>query len=191
MLTGHINFVILIADVLVPTILMFTFVATIDPPSKKNLNLAIVETMKIAYENENIDIYEIRAPRKRGFFTRLIISLFYTLGTFASFGLIYWIFNFFGFPITSILINIIFIALIVFAGMAVRKRAQELKIEDDSENFLSFVSDILFLPVAGMGRWMSNKWKKYNALAAFFNALIDMPFSVFVEFIERWRYFIK
>jgi len=81
--------------------------------------------------------------------------------------------------------------LIVFAGMAVRKRAQELKIEDDSENFLSFVSDILFLPVAGMGRWMSNKWKKYNALAAFFNALIDMPFSVFVEFIERWRYFIK
>jgi hypothetical protein len=79
----------------------------------------------------------------------------------------------------------------MFAGLAIRKRARELSVEDEKEGFLTFFSDILFLPIAGLGRWISNKWKKYNAIAAFFNALIDMPFSVFVEFIERWRYFIK
>jgi hypothetical protein len=47
------------------------------------------------------------------------------------------------------------------------------------------------LPIQGLGKWLSNKWKKYNAFTAIFNALIDMPFSAFVEFIEKWRYFIK
>jgi len=191
MLTGHINFVILAADVLIPTILMFLFVITTQSPSDKNLTIAVMETMRIAYKKEEPDLYDIKFPRKKGIVTRLIIAFFYTLGAFVSFGLIYWIFKFFGFPITSIIINIIFITLIVFAGMAIRKRAQELTIEEDSEGFLSFVSDMLFLPVAGLGGWMSNKWKKYNALAAFFNALVDIPFSVFVEFLEKWRYFIK
>ena len=81
--------------------------------------------------------------------------------------------------------------MILFAGTAVQKRSQELTIEEDSGGFLAFVSDILFLPITGVGRWMSNKWKRYNAITAFFNALIDMPFSMFVEFLERWRYFIK
>ena len=91
----------------------------------------------------------------------------------------------------SIIIDIIFIAVILFAGTAVSKRAQELTMEDENEGFISFLGDVFFLPVQGLGRFISNKWKKYNAFAALFNALIDMPFSAFVEFIEKWRYFIK
>ena len=192
-ITGHFDIVALtlIVDILLPTFLMFILVITIRPPSDKNLSLVIVETMKIVYQNEKTDIYEIKTHKKRSVATRIIISLVYLLSTCVSFGFIFWVFYFFKFPITSIVINFVFIALILFAGMAVRKRAQELTMEDDHDGFLSFISDVLFLPVAGLGRWLSNKWKKYNAFTAFFNALVDMPFSVFVEFLERWRYFIK
>lgn len=190
-LTGHFNSITLIVDVILPTVLMFALVSTIRPPSDKNLSLVVMETMKIVYKNEKIDVYDVKTQKKRSVSTRAIISLVYLLGACISFGGIFWAFYFFKFPPTSITINFIFIALILFAGMAVRKRAQELTIEDDREGFLSFLSDVLFLPVAGVGRWLSAKWKKYNAIAAFFNALIDMPFSIFVEFLERWRYFIK
>lgn len=190
-ITGHFNAMTLVVDILLPTFLMFVLVITIRPPSDKNLSLVIIEAMKIIYQNEKKDTYEIKIHKKRGFATRVVISLVYLLGACVSFGFIFWIFYFFKFPNASIVINFIFIALILFAGMAIRKRAQELTIEDDREGFFSFLSDILFLPVAGVGRWLSNKWKKYNAIAAFFNALIDMPFSVFIEFLERWRYFIK
>lgn len=54
-----------------------------------------------------------------------------------------------------------------------------------------FVADILFLPLTGIGHFISTKWKKYNAVTAVLNALIDMPFGLFVEFIERWRSFIS
>ncbi len=188
---GGINFLILAADVLIPTLLMFLIVASVKRPSKNNVNIVIMETIKIAYKKKEADVYEIKTRRKRSFAVKAVLSLLYVLSSFITFGAIYYILNALNFPITSIIIDIIFIAIILFAGTAVAKRAQELTIEEEKENFLTFVSDIFFLPMQGLGRWISHKWKKYNAIAAFFNALIDMPFSAFVEFIERWRYFIK
>jgi len=188
---GELNTLVLAGDVLIPTVLMFVIVALIKRPSKKNLNMVIVETMKIAYKKDSADIYEIKMRKKRGTAMKTVLSLMYVFSAFVTFGAIYLIFKGFGFPITSIIIDIIFIALILFAGTAISKRAQELTMEDEKEGFLSFMSDVFFLPMQGLGRWISNKWKKYNAFTAFFNALIDMPFSVFVEFIEKWRHFIK
>jgi hypothetical protein len=170
---------------------MFSIVATIKKPPKDNLAIVVLETMKIAYKRDITDVYEIKIGRKKSATMRAILSFIYVLSSFVTFGGIYWILSSLGFPITSIIIDIIFIALILFAGTAISKRAQELTMKDEKEGFLNFLADIFFLPVQGLGRWISNKWKRYNAIAALFNALIDMPFSAFVDFIEKWRYFIK
>jgi len=190
---GGVNFLILTADVLIPTSLMFLIVAPVKRPSKKNINIVIMETMKLVYKRERAetDIYEIKIRKKRGLIAKTVLSLIYILSAFVTFGAIYFILSSLGFPITSIIINIIFIALILFAGTAIAKRAQELTMEEEKEGFLTLVFDIFFLPLHGLGRWISRKWKRYNAIATFFNALIDMPFLMFVEFIERWRYFVK
>lgn len=186
-----INFTILGADILIPTILMFAIVSTVKKPSKKNLNIVVMETMKIAYHKETDEIYEMKMRRQRGFAVRVVLSFLYVLSSFITFGSIYYVLNYFHFPITSIIIDIIFIALILFTGTAISKRAQELTMEREKEGFIMFLSDIFFLPMQGLGRWISHKWKKYNAFAALFSALIDMPFSTFVEFLERWSSFIK
>lgn len=188
---GEINWALLAMDVLIPTLLMFILVSTVKRPSKKNLNIVMIETMKIAYEKAASDTYEIKMNKKKGVIMKVFLSLIYVLSSFVTFGSIYFVLNYFNFPITSIIINMIFIALILFAGTAVGKRAQELTMENEKEGVLSFLSDVFFLPGQGLGRWISNKWKRYNALTALFNALIDMPFSAFVEFLEKWRNFIK
>lgn len=182
---------ILAADLLIPTLLMGGLVMTVRTPSRKNLNLAVMETMNVAYKKERENGYEIKMSRPPNIIARSLLSLIYSVSAVVSFGAIYGIFKVFHFPISSIIINFIFIALILFTGTAVRRRAQELTIEEGREGFLSFVSDIMFLPIADAGRWLSNTFKQYNAIAAFFNALIDMPFSAFVEFIEIWRIFLR
>jgi hypothetical protein len=188
---------LLAVDVLAPTLLMFIIVIGIRRPTKKNLNIVTMEAMKVAYRRDTPDSYEIKMRRKKGPVMRVVLSLVYVLSAFVTFGLIYLAFKhfFWSLPkpefVASFVIDIIFIAVIFFAGTAVSKRAQELTMEEEKEGFLSFMSDVFFLPMQGLGRWISNKWKKYNAIAAFFNALIDMPFSAFVEFLEKWRYFIK
>ena len=147
--------------------------------------------MKIAYKNDSQDVYEIKLRRKKSAGIKTILSLMYVASTFLTFGAIYLILHHFNFPISSIIIDMIFIALILFAGTAITKRAQELTMEDEKEGFLSFLSDVFFLPMQGLGRWISNKWKRFNAFAAFFNAMIDMPFSVFVEFLEKFQHQIQ
>ena len=76
-LTGHFNAMTLAADVLLPTLLMLILVITIRPPSYKNLNLVIIETMKIVYQSEKIDTYNIKIHKKRGIIAGTIISLVY------------------------------------------------------------------------------------------------------------------
>src|SRR3989344_5914348 len=189
--SGHLNIVSLIADIMVPTLLMAILITTIKRPSSKNLNLAVLETMKIVYQKEKTDTYEVKLSRKRSAVTRLTLSLIYLMGSAITLGFIYWVFNYFGFPLSSIIINMIFIALVLFTGTAIRTRSRELSIEEESAGILGFISDVLLLPITSLGRWMMNKWKQYNAIVLFFNILIDMPFSAFIEFLERWRYFIK
>ena len=133
----------------------------------------------------------VSTNKKKSVAMAAILSFVYVLSAFVTFGLIYYTLNYFSFPITSIVIDIIFIALILFAGTALSKRAQELTMEEEKEGFISFLSDVFFLPMQGLGGWISAKWKKYNAITALFNALIDMPFSAFIEFLEKWRYFVK
>ncbi len=188
---GELTIIFAIANILVPTILMAILVIAVRPPSKKNLNLVIIEMMKIVYKKEKTDIYEIKINLKRGLMTRLILSLTYLTGAVISFSFISWVLYYLKFPVSSIIINVIFIALILFAGIAIQRKSRELTIEEGSEGFLGFIYDILFLPVVGTGRWFSKKWRRYNAIVVLFNALIDMPFSAFIEFLERWRYFIK
>jgi len=184
-------FLTISVDILGPTFLMLLFILTIEPPPPNNLEMVIMEAMKIVYKTEKTDSYIIRVSKKRGLMINMIIDLFYLAGAFVSFGFIVWIFTLTKFPITSMFINVMFVALITFAGIAVRKRAQELTVVERKEGFFGFVVDMFSLPVAATGRWLSNNWKKYNAIAAFFNALIDMPFAVFVEFLENWRFFLK
>ena len=178
-------------DILGPTILMFLMVVTIKPPPKNNLNVVLMEAMKIIYQKEKVDVYEIRNPRQKGIAMKSIIGFIYLFAALVSFGAIFWVFSMAKFPITSVFVNIIFFALIVFTGLAIRRRGEELTVEETPPGLADFFFDILSLPIAGAGQWLSNKWKKYNIISAFFSALIDMPFMIFVEFIEQWRYFLK
>ena len=179
------------ADILGPTFLMFLLVATIKPPSKSNLDIVIMETMKVVYEKKEMETYEIKASRKRGALTKTIIGLIYLFTALIVIIFIAWLLELAGLPPTSVVVNVLFTALIAFAGMAIRQRAEELTVEKRKVGFFEFIFDIFFLPVIGLGKWLSNKWKRYNAVATFFAALIDLPFQTFIEFLEQWRSFLK
>jgi len=178
-------------DILGPTFLMFLLVATVRPPSKSNLDIVIMETMKIVYQKKEREVYEIKASRKRGIITKAVISLIYLFAAFLMIGLIAWALRLANLPPTSVVVNVLFTALIAFAGMAIRQRAEELTVEKKQVGFFGFVFEILFLPIISLGKWLSTKWKKYNAVATFFTALIDLPFQIFIEFLEQWRSFLK
>ncbi len=178
-------------DIFIPTLLMACLVISIKPPKKGNLQRVIVEVMKITYKTEEEDIYEVKAYRKGGVVIRSIINFIYLLSSAVFLTLIIWGLYQANFPPLSYVIFIVFLSLIAFAGAKIRQRAKELQIIERKETFFHFIFDPFAVPVVQLGKWLTTRWKRYNVISAVFNALIDMPFMIFIEFIEQWRYFLK
>jgi phosphatidylglycerophosphate synthase len=189
-LTQQFSYPVLWINILFPPFLMFLLVATIRPPKKENLQRIIMETMKIAYQRDKKDMYEIRAPRKRGMITQGIISGFYFLTFIVSFGIIIYILQKLNFGILSMFIFLFFISVISFFGMRIRERNQELSIEETKETFFKSLFDFFFLPLIRIGKWLSARWSKMN-IALIISILVDVPFFTFIGFLEQWRYFLK
>ncbi len=191
LLTGQFNFWAVGVDILGPTFLMFLLVITIKPPKKENQEQVVMEVMKIVYETEKKDIYEVKIFPKRSVIFGTIINLFYFICFCAILALIIWGLYQVNFPPLSYVIFVIFLSLIAFAGAKIRQRAKELQVIEEKETFFHLLVDPFAVPVVQLGKWLTVKWKRYNLIAAFFSALIDMPFTLFIEFIEQWRYFLK
>jgi hypothetical protein len=189
--TGQFSYFTLGLNVFIPPILMFLMILTIRPPGAGNIQRVILEVMKIVYQSERKDIYQIKAPQKRGVIMRSVLFLFYLLSFFISFGFIIWALQKLEFGVLSIMIFLIFLSLVLFVATRIRHRAKELQVEEEKETILTLFFDFLTLPIVRVGKWLSSQWERYNVLIVLFNILIELPFQLFTEFLEQWRYFLK
>ncbi len=189
-LVGSFNKFALLINTIFPPLLMFGLVSTVKTPDKKNLQRVIVEAMKICYQTEREDIYEIRIPKKRNKIFEVIISIFYAVAFLFSFGLIIKGLQKLHFSIFSMIIFVFFISVISFLGVKIREQSKELTVEEKKEGFIRTIIDFFTMPIVLAGKWFSERWSKMN-IALIIAILIDMPFLTFVEFLEQWRSFIK
>ena len=178
-------------DIFIPTLLMAFLVVSIKPPPKGNVETVVMETIKTAYGNQKNDKYEIKYFRKRGKIFNALLFLIYLISFLLSLGIIVWALSKINFPPFSYFIFIIFISLIAFTGTKIREKAKELHMTEEKETFLNTIVDFFALPIIYLGKWLALRWRRYNIVSTFFNALLDMPFSVFLEFLEQWRFFLK
>ncbi len=181
----------IIINILGPTLLMFLLVATVKLPSKENLQVVILKTTNLVYQNEGQkEKYFLEPFRKRHFFYDLFFLLLHVLLCFVSYGLIIYLLTKIEMPIPAIITFIIFVSIIVFTGIAIRKRAKEISLEQDKKTFFSFILNMFSFPVAQIGKWLANKWKRYN-LYIIFSILVDLPFNTFLNILEEWTGYIK
>ena len=190
LLWGEFTPLSIVVNIFGPTLLMFFLIATIKLPPKENINITVMEVMKIVYNEKKKDIYEIKIYSKKSF-VKIIVALFYITGFILICGIISWGLYKIDLPPSSHIVFIVFISLIAFAGTKIRQRAKELEIIERKEGFFYFFIDLFAVPLTHFGKVVSNRWKKINIISKLFTILIDMPFQLFVEFLEQWRYFLK
>ena len=186
------SYINLFISILFPPLLMFFIVSTIKPPSADNAQKVMWEVMKIVYESEKKEVYEIRTGKKRSWLLDGIIGLTYLITFTVSFGIIVWIlWKELHFSIISQIIFLAFICLIGFAGAKIRQRSKELNVEKEKESGLIFLMDFFFLPFIRTGRWLSKGLTKVNLIILLLTFVWEVPFQVFVEFLENWSSFLK
>jgi hypothetical protein len=180
----------LVIDLGIPSALMFLLVITIKGPGSDNLARVKAEIQKIVYQLDEQEVYEINFEKKSNWLIQAFFSLLSLIGGVVGAYAVYMIFKIANVPWTSIYIDTINVAMVVFAAMVIRHKAQELAIQD-SGGVLTMMLDFFYLPLAKLGQWFSEKWKEYNIVSVFFSALIDAPFSMVVSLIEDWRAFLR
>jgi len=119
------------ADIIAPTILMLFLTITTKKPPKNNLAVITEEIGKIVYSKKRNDIYEIKASKGINYIFNFFITLFYLVAVVISLGAIIWALRFFGLPPTSILINTMIVAVIIFSGLVIRQRAKEITVDEN------------------------------------------------------------
>ncbi|MDD3663508.1 MAG: hypothetical protein PHT84_06690 [Candidatus Pacebacteria bacterium] len=187
---GSFSLLAMIVDLAIPSLLMFVLVSLINLPGKDNYKYLMEEFYKIVYEQDERIFYEIDLKKRRNFIKNLIFGFLYLVGTVLSFGFVFWIFKIAQVPWTSLYIDTANIAVVVFAALVIKQRSMEVTMEENVK-FGEFILDIFSIPLANLGRWLSNKWKEYNFVSVFFTTVVDLPIVMVIELIEDWRGFLK
>ncbi len=187
---GSFSWLALLVDLGVPSALMFILVSLIRPPEKDNLARVKLEVQKIVYEHLALDVYEINLQQKKNTILRAFFGLISLAAGLVSSIAIYWVFKIAGVPWTSIYVDTVNVAMVVFAAMLIRHKAKEITIKERG-SVINMIVDLFSIPLAKIGKWFANVWQEYNIISVFFTALIDTPFSVLIGLIEDWRGFLK
>jgi hypothetical protein len=169
---------------------MFLLVSLIKPPPKDNLERVEEEIKKIIYHNGSKHSYTIKLNKKVKRIQNFLFTIIYLLGGAVSIYAIFRVFKLAGVPATSLYIDTVNVAVVVFAAMVIRQRSKEITIKE-STSIWEFILDFFSVPLAKMGSWLTSKWKEFNFISVFFSTLVDTPFSTFIEFLDGWRNFIK
>lgn len=179
----------LFVDLMVPTALMFLFVVIIRPPKPQNFERVKAEVKKIVQPPQASDRYLVKLTQKNSI-ARIIFTLIsLTAGSWFLL-LVFYIFDLAGVPWTSLYIDTVMVAMIIFAALIIRDRSKEITI-DDQGSLMEFVLDLFTLPLAKLGQYLSEKWREYNIVSVFFTVLVDTPLTALVTAIEDWRNFLK
>jgi hypothetical protein len=190
LLYGNFNGLAIFVDIMLPTAVTFILVAMVRMPKEGNLIKVKEEMQKIVFKQKVEDTYEVKVRGKRNIFIQVFVTILYILGTGGSLWGTYKLFDWAGIPITSLYIDTLNVAVLVFAAIIIRGRAKELVVED-KPTFWEFLIDTLSIPIGKIGQWLSSKWKEYNIASVFFTILVDIPFVTVLEFVEGWSTFIK
>jgi len=187
---GRFNLIAIIVDIAVPTLLMFFLVALIKPPPERNLSFLIAEIQKVVYQREERDIYEIKVRKKKRTIVGFFVTIMYILGFFLSLGATVGVFFLARIPLTSVFIDTLNVAVVIFAALVIRERAKEITVEEET-GFRTFLIDTLSVPIAKLGQRIAETWKEYNVVSVFLTALVDMPLLTFIEFVDDWNSLLR
>lgn len=179
-----------VANIGFPPFLMLLIVTLIRLPSNKNLELVLKETKSIVFE-ENRKKYLVNMPKKKSVVTQIVVYLIYLLTSAISFYYLIKALSWFGFSLAGIIVFILFTSLVAATGVKVYNRSKDISMEEEKATILNFLIDLISLPFVTIGRWAIAFLSKLNILTILINLIIELPFQLFIEFLENFRSFIR
>jgi hypothetical protein len=190
-LHGAVNYAIAGINIIFPPILMFLVAIMIRMPPKENTDQIVKSIKSIAVGDYADKKYILNAKKSGGKIMKLIFNLIYVTTFVTCILVLFWFLHKVGFNVFSSFIFVLFLTLVSFFGIRIRRPVKELLTIDMRESLIGSVVDFFSLPFISMGRILSEKFSKLNFIAFFMDFIIDAPFKLLIEIVEGLFTFLK
>lgn len=188
----EINFISLGINISFPALLLLVIVLFTKTPSEDNTKKIIKGIEDLTFKSfDEREIHNLRSPVKRGNVITYIFGILYAITFFISFGFVVWILQVINFNWISIIIFLFFLAFVSFFSIRIRKGTKALFIVDQKENIITFFADFFYIPIAVVGKWLSEKFNRINVFVIFLDFIIEAPFKIFIQIAEEWTKYVK
>ncbi|MFA5029767.1 MAG: hypothetical protein WC518_03415 [Patescibacteria group bacterium] len=178
-------------NVLFHPLLMFFLAMTIRVPGTKNTKIIIEEIKNIVYGTERKIGFKAKKSLKRGSFSYFVFNTIYLLMFIVSFGIIIKILNLIHFNIISGILFVFFLTIVSFFGFRLRNLAKQFSVLPRKDSLFNFLVDFISLPIIRVGRFFSTNFSKINIFLFILDFIIETPFKLLIEFLEKTVSFIK
>ncbi len=186
-----VNWRALIINVVFHPSLMFFIAMTISVPSKKNTKIILKEIEKIIYGGERKIVFKPKKIMRRNSVGFIIFNAIYLILFAVSFGLVIAVLRMLQFNLVSGVLFVFFLTVVSFFGFHLRNFANQLSVLPRKDNLFNFVVSSFTLPIIRVGRFFSNNFSKINIFLFILDFLIETPFKMLVEFLEKTVSFIR
>lgn len=179
-------------NVLFPPGLLFLIALLTSVPGDDNTGQIQSGIEEIVYEGRaERHPVKMKYPRTHTSATDIIFKFFYAVTFLLSFGFIIWLLVQLNFSAVSVVIFLFFLSFVSFFGIRLSRFAKQYSVVESRENILSFFANFFYVPIVGMGKWMSEKFSQLNVLVLVLDFIIEAPFKIFVEMFEQWSAYVK
>jgi len=186
------NYVPLLVNILFHPVLLAILGLTGTIPEKKNTERLIesIDSLVAGGKSEFKLKIQVKKPWARGT-VGFIFNMLYALTFVFSYGIITVFLIALHFNILSIILFLLFLSLVMFLGITIRRSRMELVVVSGKSGMLMAVGDFFTLPVIRAGRWISMRTPRINVFLFFLDFIIEAPFKMAIQIIEGWLAFMK
>ncbi|KKP57946.1 MAG: hypothetical protein UR52_C0023G0005 [Candidatus Gottesmanbacteria bacterium GW2011_GWA1_34_13] len=189
---GHLNYIPIGINIIVPPTMMWLVGLTIRPPTESNTLRILTKLNSVVYFNPNPSItdFSLIHIKQESLLTN-IFALIYLLLFILVFGGLTYLLMLAHFDIVGVVIFFAFLSLVLLFGFRVRYTSSELKITSDKESFIGYIFNNLTMPLLSTGVYLSKGLAKINFISVILDFLIEAPLKTIIQVIEEWTSFMR
>jgi hypothetical protein len=172
---GHIDYTALAFNIIVPPLLLWFILSRsfkLDGANTKRIVSSATSMIKGEYKpitlpaSAAVTEVSIGAIAFNGFFYAITFSII--IGLLVSLN----------FHAVSIILFLMFLALVSYFGNRVRSSASRWHNDDYKKNTLSHIATLFVFPIRRLGKWLSESFSTFNFFVFFLDMIIETPFKL-------------
>lgn len=183
---GEIMWASIVATIVTPPLLMILVGLFIKAPGRKNTE-KIFEHIEILLYNSDPHVgtsINVKQKSKKASILESIFALLWIAAFVLSFGLVVFLLSNFHVNAITQAVFLFFLAIVAFLAYRIYRTAHAYTMVS-TQGFLTPLIDFLFLPIAQVGRYLTEGISQINILLFIFDFIIEAPFKSVFGFFEE------